>query len=98
MQVDIPVMVAVAVACLPIFANGYVLNRWEGIAFLVTYAGYLAWLVLDATEHGLRDSYGDVVLYFVVPIVTVTDRDARGTEAVPTAPPSCADRRRQRSA
>ncbi|SRR6056297_76034 len=71
-QVDLPVMVAVAVACLPIFANGYVLNRWEGIAFLVAYAAYLTWLVLDATEHGTRDSYGDVVLYFVVPIVTVT--------------------------
>jgi len=71
-QVDIPVMVAVAVACLPIFANGYVLNRWEGIAFLVGYAAYLVWLVLDATEHGSRDSYGDVVLYFVTPVVAVT--------------------------
>ncbi len=71
-QVDIPVMVAVAVACLPIFANGYVLNRWEGIAFLVGYAGYLIWLVLDASEHGSRDSYGNVVLYFLVPIVTIT--------------------------
>jgi cation:H+ antiporter len=71
-QVDIPIMVAVAVACLPIFANGYVLNRWEGIAFLVAYAAYLAWLVLDATEHGSRESYGNVMLYFVVPIVTVT--------------------------
>ncbi len=71
-QVDIPVMVAVAVACLPIFANGHVLNRWEGIAFLIGYAGYLIWLVLDATEHGSRDSYGNVVLYFLVPIVTIT--------------------------
>ncbi len=71
-QVDIPVMVAVAIACLPIFANGSVLYRWEGIAFLVAYAVYLAWLVLDATEHGSRDSYGNVVLYFVVPIVAVT--------------------------
>ena len=71
-QVDIPVMIAVAVACLPIFANGHVLNRWEGIAFLFGYAGYLAWLVLDATEHGTRDSYGNVVLYFVVPIVAIT--------------------------
>jgi cation:H+ antiporter len=71
-QVDIPVMIAVAVACLPIFANGYVLARWEGIAFLLGYALYLTWLVLDATEHGSRDSYGNVVLYFVVPIVTVT--------------------------
>jgi cation:H+ antiporter len=71
-QVDIPVMVAVAVACLPIFANGYVLSRWEGIAFLVGYAAYLTWLVLDATEHASRQSYGNVMLYFVVPIVTVT--------------------------
>jgi cation:H+ antiporter len=71
-QVDIPVMIAVAVACLPIFANGNVLRRWEGIAFLVGYALYLGWLVLDATEHGSRDSYGNVVLYFVVPVVAVT--------------------------
>ncbi|HSP29099.1 MAG TPA: calcium/sodium antiporter [Ilumatobacteraceae bacterium] len=71
-QVDIPVMVAVAVACLPLFANGYVLYRWEGIAFLVGYAGYLIWLVLDATEHGSREPYGTAMLYFVVPIVTVT--------------------------
>jgi cation:H+ antiporter len=71
-QVDIPVMVAVAVACLPIFASGHVLHRWEGIVFLVGYGVYLTWLVLDATEHGSRDSYGTVVLYFVVPIVAVT--------------------------
>lgn len=71
-QVDIPVMIAAAVACLPVFANGYVLARWEGITFLFGYALYLTWLVLDATEHGSRDSYGNVVLYFVVPIVTVT--------------------------
>jgi cation:H+ antiporter len=71
-QVDLPVMIAVAVACLPIFANGSVLNRWEGIAFLVGYAAYLGWLVLDATEHGTRDTYGNVMLYFVVPVVAIT--------------------------
>jgi cation:H+ antiporter len=88
-QVDIPIMVAVAVACLPIFANGYVLNRWEGIAFLVGYAAYLTWLVLDATEHGSRESYGNVMLYFVVPIVAVTiatlwyrGRERRGRAAL----------------
>jgi cation:H+ antiporter len=71
-QVDIPVMIAVAVACLPIFANGHVLNRWEGIVFLGFYAGYLTWLVVDASDSDLRDSYGDVVLFFVVPITTLT--------------------------
>ncbi len=71
-QVDIPVMVVVAVACLPIFADGHVLNRWEGFVFLGFYAGYLTWLILDASDSGLRDSYGDVVLFFVVPITTLT--------------------------
>jgi len=71
-QVDIPVMVAVAVACLPIFANGHVLNRWEGIVFLGLYAAYLGWLLLDANEHDVRDSYGSVMMFFVVPIVALT--------------------------
>ena len=71
-QVDIPVMIAVAVACLPIFANGYVLNRWEGIVFLLAYAGYLTWLVLDANENVSRDAYGKVTLFFVTPILAVT--------------------------
>jgi cation:H+ antiporter len=86
-QVDIPVMVAVAVACLPIFANGHVLNRWEGSAFLVAYAAYLTWLVLDAIEHGSRDSYGNIMLFFVVPIVAVTIAILwyRGRSSVPAA-------------
>jgi len=72
LQVDLPVMIAVAVACLPIFANGYVLSRWEGIVFLVGYAGYLAWLVIDATDNVVRDRYADVMLFFVLPITALT--------------------------
>lgn len=71
-QVDIPVMLAVAVACLPIFANGHVLNRWEGVVFLGLYAAYIAWLVVDASDHAVRDSYGTVMAFFVVPIVALT--------------------------
>ena len=40
--------------------------------FLFFYVGYLSWLVLDATDSDLRDSYGDVALYFVVPITALT--------------------------
>jgi len=71
-QVDLPVMVAVAVACLPIFANGHVLKRWEGFVFLTFYVGYLTWLVLDATDSGVRESYSNVMLFFVVPITALT--------------------------
>jgi cation:H+ antiporter len=71
-QVDIPVMVVVAVACLPIFANGHVLNRWEGILFLAYYVAYVGWLVLDAGDHGARESYGAVIVIFAVPLTAVT--------------------------
>ena len=65
-------MIAVAVACLPIFANGYTLSRWEGALFTVYYAGYLGWIVLDASDHALRDSYGVIATAFVLPLTVVT--------------------------
>ena len=71
-QIDIPVMIAVAVACLPIFVRGYVLDRWEGIVFFVLYCGYIAWLVVDATDSTVRDDYWRVMLFFVVPLVVLT--------------------------
>lgn len=71
-QVDIPVMIAVAVACLPIFASGHVLARWEGFMFFALYVCYVVWLVLDASEHGARDSYGFVMLFFTLPLTMVT--------------------------
>jgi len=71
-QVDIPVMILVAVACLPIFANGHVLERWEGIVFLAYYIAYVGWLVLDAGDQGARDSYGAVIAFFAVPLTTIT--------------------------
>jgi cation:H+ antiporter len=71
-QVDIPIMIAVAIACLPIFANGHVLERWEGVLFFGLYIGYIAWLVIDVSEHGARDSYRSVALYFVIPIIVLT--------------------------
>ena len=70
--VDLPVMIAVAIACLPIFAYGYVLSRWEGIAFLVVYVGYIVWVVLDATDNDFRDPYALVAVVFVTPLVVVT--------------------------
>jgi cation:H+ antiporter len=71
-RVDIPVMIAVAIVCLPVFANGHVLNRWEGLVFLTLYIGYLVWLVLDANGHGLRDAYASAMVLGVVPVVGVT--------------------------
>jgi cation:H+ antiporter len=69
---DLPVMIAVAIACLPIFARGWIIPRWEGALFLAYYAAYTAYLVLDATKHEAKDGYVRVMLWFVVPLTLVT--------------------------
>jgi cation:H+ antiporter len=46
---DIPVMIAVGVACLPIFFTGYRISRWEGCLFLACYAGYVLYLIFDVS-------------------------------------------------
>lgn len=72
LSLDIPVMIAVAIACLPIFWNGYALQRWEGWVFLTYYGAYIAWLVLDSADHGIREEYAVAILGFVVPLTVLT--------------------------
>lgn len=69
---DLPVMTAVAVACLPVFFDGYVLRRWEGALFITYYVAYLAYLVLDATDATAFDPFQAAMLGFVVPLTAVT--------------------------
>ncbi len=69
---DLPIMIAVAVACLPIFMNGYSINRWEGAVFLLYYIAYTIFLVLDATNHAVASWFGVVILVFVVPLTVLT--------------------------
>jgi cation:H+ antiporter len=69
---DLPVMTAVAVACLPVFFNGYVLLRWEGVVFITYYVAYVAYLVVDATDHASQDLVRDAAVLFVVPLTVLT--------------------------
>jgi len=69
---DIPVMIAAAVACLPIFARGFTIPRWQGWLFLAYYAAYTAYLVLDAKQHDSRHDYGRIMLYYVIPLTGLT--------------------------
>ncbi|TWU01822.1 calcium/sodium antiporter [Neorhodopirellula pilleata] len=69
---DIPVMIAVAIACWPIFVTGNLIARWEGAVFLFYYLAYTAHLVLAATDHDLRHTIGDVMLLFVIPLTVLT--------------------------
>ena len=69
---DIPVMIAVAVAALPVFFTGYNISRWEGAVFLAYYVAYTLFLFLAATEHDALRPYSLLMFVFVVPITAIT--------------------------
>ena len=51
--VDIPVMILVALACLPVFLANYTVTRLDGVAFLVCYVVYVVYVVLAAQQSAL---------------------------------------------
>lgn len=69
---DLPVMFAVAVACLPILFTGHRIERWEGGVFLAYYIFYLLYLGLAVSGHVLLTSYTAALLWFVLPLTAVT--------------------------
>lgn len=69
---DLPVMVAVTVACLPIFFTGHLIARWEGGLFLAYYMAYTAYLILDAAGHDAQAGFSMVMGGFVLPLTAVT--------------------------
>ena len=69
---DIPVMVAVSVACLPVFFSGFRIARWEGALFLGYYLAYTGYIVLAATHHDALETYRAAMLFFVLPLTGVT--------------------------
>ena len=69
---DLPVMVAVAVACLPIFFTGHLIDRWEGALFLAYYAAYVTYIVLGAARSDALAPFGTAILWFVLPLTMVT--------------------------
>ncbi|MBV6475306.1 MAG: calcium/sodium antiporter [Rhodocyclaceae bacterium] len=69
---DLPVMIGVALACLPIFFTGHLIARWEGALFLAYYAAYMAYLLLAAQRHDLLDTYAMAMATVVLPLTAVT--------------------------
>jgi cation:H+ antiporter len=72
LRFDIPIMIAVNVACLPIFFTGYRISRWEGFLFLGYYVGYTLYVVMDAADHDSLPAFSIVMEVFVIPLTVVT--------------------------
>ncbi len=69
---DIPVMVVVAVACLPIFFTQHRIDRWEGGLFLAYYVAYVTFLILNAIHHPALGPFSAAMLWFALPLTAVT--------------------------
>ena len=69
---DIPIMVAVAGICLPIFFTGGVISRTEGAALLFYYLAYTLLIVSAQTHPRLSQQFGFILGYVVLPLTLVT--------------------------
>jgi len=69
---DFPVMLAVMVACLPIFFSGYRINRWEGALFLSYYVAYTAYLIMHSNGESFASTFADAIIGYVVPLTAIT--------------------------
>ena len=88
MRVDIPVTIAVSVACLPIFFTGSVIARWEGALFLAYFVAYMTYLFLSATESSIERTFSVAMVGFVIPLTAITLAIAvkRSLATTPTRP------------
>ena len=68
---DMPLMIAVAIACLPIFLTGRKISRWEGMFFLSYYAAYTTYLILNATNNPHLSAFNKVMVVLVIPVSVI---------------------------
>ncbi|HEX6127819.1 MAG TPA: calcium/sodium antiporter [Candidatus Limnocylindria bacterium] len=88
---DLPIMLIVAVATLPVFFTGHRIARWEGAVFVAYYVAYTAYLVLDASQHPALPAFGTAMTWFILPLtvltlLVLTFRAVRERRSAPPAP------------
>ena len=71
LRVDIPVMLAVAIACLPIFRSGFVVSRINGALFLAGYGLYLGYLFMLARQSPMLELFQSAVLEGLLPLLVI---------------------------
>jgi len=72
LRFDLLVMIAVAVACLPIFTAGHRIERCHGALFVGYYVAYVVYLILAATTHSALPAFSSAMIGFVLPITVIT--------------------------
>lgn len=68
---DIPIMIAVAVICIPVFYTKYRIDRWEGGILALYYAAYTVYLFLSATQNPALNPFTAIMTTVVLPITVL---------------------------
>lgn len=68
---DILVMIAVALACWPIFFTGQTISRSEGLLFFSYYVAYTLYLVFVATSNPALSAFSQIMLYGALPLTAI---------------------------
>ncbi len=68
---DMLFMIAVALACFPVFFHGYKIGRISGFFFLAFYVAYVVYLILGAQGHAAFPALRQVLLHYVAPAAGV---------------------------
>ena len=67
-QFDLPIAIAVAFTCLPIFYSGQRIDRIEALLFLFYYIAYVSYQILNATGQEAFSTYTNMMLWLVLPL------------------------------
>lgn len=70
LTIDIPVMILVALVCLPVLLSNYTITRADGVAFLACYVVYVTYLVLAAQQSTMLATMMPFLLIVVAVCVT----------------------------
>lgn len=70
-RLDLPIMIATALACVPIFFTGGRIYRLEGALFLFYYVAYTAYVVMGATGAAQMRSFELAMVGFVIPLTVM---------------------------
>ena len=69
--IDIPVMIAVSLFCLPLFFTGAIIDRVEGLMLFGFYIAYTTFLILQASAHHTLDQFSGILIKFVIPLTFI---------------------------
>jgi cation:H+ antiporter len=72
LTLDLPVMLAATVACLPIFFTGHRIARWEGALFFGYFLLYNLFIVLNALQNRHLGLLVQATTIFIIPLTLVT--------------------------